>query len=125
MNIEYEKKTELTLRDLMRTNTTYGLAGRTGIGSKAALLAVLLGGLSFAAGAYGGVVIVGGPPVLVVPEPVIRVVVPEPVVVVRPPWPGFWIFGGDYDRRHDAHEYGDRGFRSRGEAHHDDERRKR
>jgi hypothetical protein len=125
MNIEYQKKTELTLHDLMTANKRHGLTGRIHIGPKAALFAVALACASFATGARGGVVIVAAPPVLVVPEPVVRVVVPEPVVVVRPPWPGFWIFGGDYDRRHDAHDYGRRGAESRGDGHRDGDGKKR
>ena len=116
MNIEYEKKTELALHDLMTANKRHGLAGRISIGPKAALLAALLACAGLANEAYGGVVIVGVPPVVVVPEPIITVAPPEPIVTVGVPWPGFGVFGGDYDRRRDAHDYGRRGAESRGDA---------
>ena len=38
-------------------------------------------------------------------------------VYVPPPAPDVVIFGGDYDRAHDAHVYSHRGFQSRGAAH--------
>ena len=39
-------------------------------------------------------------------------------VYVAPPEPNVVIFGGDYDRAHDVHDYSHRGYQSRDAAHH-------
>jgi hypothetical protein len=41
-------------------------------------------------------------------------------VYVAPPVPDVVIFGGDYDRGRDEHDYSHRGHESRTEAHHGD-----
>ena len=99
-------------------NQLSGVMGRIKIGPKTALLAVLLGGASFVNAGYAAEVIVGVPNVgIVVPAPPILV---APPIIVAPD-PGFYIFGGGYggpyDGRREARDYGRRGADSRGRAH--------
>ena len=94
-----------------------GFNGRFKFGPRAAALGVMLGCAGLATGAQAGEVIVE------VPAPRVRVFVPPPPVIEVHP-PGFFIFGGDYDRRHDVDDYRRRGRDSRDWAHrHGDEHR--
>ena len=90
------------------TNQPGGLMSRIKIVPKVALLAVVLGCASFVNGGSAAEVVIGVPDV--------AVVVPAPPIVVVPA-PGFFLFGGPYDGRRDARDYGRRGAESRGGDH--------
>jgi len=72
-------------------NKANGLVDRIKIGLGIAMLAALTGCVGVVGGGYGGEVVVPGP--------------------------DLFLFGGDYDRGHDAHDYSHRGSESRGAAH--------
>jgi hypothetical protein len=98
------------------TNMASGLIGRIKTGPGVALLAAVVG--------CAGLVNTGYSQIIVAP-PRVEVVVPGPPVFVAPPIvvapePGFFFFGGPYDGRRDARDYGRRGHESRGLAHHDE-----
>ena len=99
-------------------NKTNSLGGFIKIGPRVALLAALLGGMSFLNSGYAGEVVVGVPSVrVIVPAPPVEIFVPAPAVRVEVPGPDFFLFGGDYDRRRDVHDYSHRGYESRRRAH--------
>ena len=118
-------KTRQVVFQKQPANRLSGLMGRIKIGPSVALMAVLLGCAGFVNAGYSQVI---------VRPPHIEVVVPAPPVFVAPPVivdpdPGFFLFGGGYDRgyygRGDAHDFGRRGAESRGREHHEGDGRKR
>lgn len=101
-------------------NKKNSLSGLIKYAPRVALLGVLLGGMTIVNGVYGGELVVGVPSVrVIVPAPPVEVFVPAPAVSVIVPGPDFYLFGGDYDRRRDAHDYSHRGYESRRRAHHE------
>ena len=100
-----------------RLNHANASAGRMSVGTGTVLLAGLLGLAGFANSSHAQVVVVR-PPEIVVPTPGIVVGIPGPDIGFGMPAPGF-LYGGDYDGRREARDYGRRGRESRGAAHGD------
>jgi hypothetical protein len=113
--VQFAIKTRQIVFQELPAHRPGGSMGRIKLVPKVELLAVVLGCASFANSGYGAEVIIGVPNV--------AVVVPAPPIVIAPD-PGFFIFGGPYDGRRDARDYGRRGAESRGGDHRDGGRRR-